>query len=183
MNNEKYSTNTYSVKRILSMIENKEIAIPEIQRPFVWKNTQVRDLIDSLYRGYPAGYLITWKNHDVKLKDGTTSEGKTILIDGQQRVTALMASLLGVEVINQEYKSTRIKIAFNPEEAMKLYQDPNADAEIFAVQDSSHLKSSKWIADISTVFDNHFNHFTFVKHTARITLMLKILNSQRFSML
>jgi Protein of unknown function DUF262. len=152
MNNEKYTTNTYSVNRILNLIESKEIAIPEIQRPFVWKSTQVRDLIDSLYRGYPAGYLITWKNHDVKLKDGTTSEGKTILIDGQQRVTALMAALLGCEVINQEYKTTRIKIAFNPEEALKLRDDPNADAEIFAVQDSTHLKSVKWIPDISIVF-------------------------------
>jgi transposase len=68
--------------------ESGEIAIPEIQRPFVWEATKVRNLLDSLYHGYPVGYLIAWRNPTVKLKDGTSSAGKRILIDGQQRVTA-----------------------------------------------------------------------------------------------
>ena len=58
MNIEKYIPNSLSIGAILGMIEGGDIAIPEIQRPFVWKKTQVRDLLDSLYKGYPTGYLI-----------------------------------------------------------------------------------------------------------------------------
>lgn len=96
-----YSVTTYSVQSILGLIESGDIAIPEIQRPFVWDGTKVRDLIDSLYHGYPTGYLITWKNPDVKIKGGGVAEGKTVLIDGQQRVTALTAALAGKAVLNE----------------------------------------------------------------------------------
>ena len=89
-----YSVNDYPVGTVLTWIQHQEIAIPEIQRPFVWKATKVRDFIDSLYQGYPVGYLITWRAPDVLLKDGTQSVGKRILIDGQQRVISLQAALL-----------------------------------------------------------------------------------------
>lgn len=155
---EKYHPNSLSVGAILGLIASKEIAIPEIQRPFVWKKTQVRDLLDSLYKGYPTGYLIVWKNPNVKLKDGRISAGKKILIDGQQRVTALMTAIAGIPVINSEYKKDRVKIAFNPFEALS----DDKDAEIFAVQDQSHLKSKKWIPDVAEVFKNDFSVFTFI---------------------
>ncbi len=155
---EKYTPNSLSVSAILGLIEAGTIAIPEIQRPFVWKKTQVRDLLDSLYKGYPTGYLIIWKNHNVKLKDGTISAGKKILIDGQQRVTALMTAIAGIPVINASYRKERIKIAFNPFAALST----DKDAEIFAVQDQSHLKSKKWIPDISEVFKTGFKQFSFI---------------------
>lgn len=85
-NNTKYTVNHYTIDTILAWVKSDEIAIPEIQRLFVWDSTKVRDLIDSLYRGYPIGYLILWRNPNVKLKDGKTAEGKKILIDGQQRI-------------------------------------------------------------------------------------------------
>ena len=91
---EKYNPNSLSVSAILGLIASGDIAIPEIQRPFVWKKTQVRDLLDSLYKGYPTGYLIIWKNHNVKLKDGSVSAGKKILIDGQQRITTCFLILM-----------------------------------------------------------------------------------------
>ena len=116
----KYSVNQHPISIILSWIKAKEIAIPEIQRPFVWGSTKVCDLIDSLYQGYLIGYLITWQNPTIRLKDGTTSTGKKILIDGQQRVMALMTAILGEEVMNDEYKQTRIIIAFHPQE--KLFE-------------------------------------------------------------
>ena len=59
---EKFTLMQYSVGAILGLIEAEQFVIPEIQRPFVWKRSQVRDLIDSLYNGYPTGYIITWKN-------------------------------------------------------------------------------------------------------------------------
>ena len=155
---EKYIPNSLSVSAILGLISSGDIAIPEIQRPFVWKKTQVRDLLDSLYKGYPTGYLIIWKNPNVKLKDGSFSAGKKILIDGQQRVTALMTAIAGLPVVNSEYKKERIKIAFNPFEALSN----DKEAEIFAVQDQSHLKSKKWIPDIAEIFKNDFSVFAFI---------------------
>ena len=73
----KYSVNQHPIETLLTWIKSGDIAIPEIQRPFVWSSTKVRDLIDSLYQGYPVGYLIAWRNPTVRLKDGTSSSGKT----------------------------------------------------------------------------------------------------------
>lgn len=156
---QKYSTNSLPVSVLISQILSKQIAIPEIQRPFVWKAKQVRDLMDSLYKGYPTGYIIIWQNPNIKLKDGSLSVGKKIIIDGQQRITALMTAIAGLPIVNSDYKKCRIKIAFNPFAALS----DNKDAEIFAVQDSSHLKSKKWIPDIAEIFQTGFNMFGFVR--------------------
>ena len=153
MTGEKFTLLQYPIKGILGLIETEQFVIPEIQRPFVWKRSQVRDLIDSLYNGYPTGYIITWKNPDVKTKDGGVSNGKHVLIDGQQRITALMAAIAGREVLDEDFNLDRIKIAFNP-----LATDAS---KRFAVQDASHLKDKKWIPDISLIFDNDFDPFDF----------------------
>ena len=116
MPTQKYTVVQQHIETLLAWIKSGEIAIPEIQRPFVWSAVKVRNLLDSLYQGYPVGYLIAWRNPNVKLKDGSLSAGKRILIDGQQRVTALMAALLGLEVINRDYQKIRIRIAFHPVE-------------------------------------------------------------------
>lgn len=149
-----YSVTTYSVQSILGLIESGDIAIPEIQRPFVWDSTKVRDLVDSLYHGYPTGYLITWKNPDVKIKGGGVAEGKTVLIDGQQRVTALTAALAGKKVLNDDYESKRVKIAFNP-----LYE---GEGTPFAVLTPVIEKDSRWISDIAEFFAPDFDSWSFV---------------------
>ena len=154
MTGEKFTLLQYPINGILGLIETEQFVIPEIQRPFVWKRSQVRDLIDSLYNGYPTGYIITWKNPDVKTKDGGVSNGKHVLIDGQQRITALMAAIAGREVLDEDFNLDRIKIAFNP-----LATDAS---KRFAVQDASHLKDKKWIPDISVIFENGFDPFDFV---------------------
>lgn len=153
MNDEKFNLSQIPVKGILGMIEAGEYVIPEIQRPFVWKRSQVRDLIDSLYNGYPTGYIITWKNPNVRTKDGKLSNGMTMLIDGQQRITALMAALLGREVLDDDFKLDRIKIAFNPME-----EDVSKK---FDVQNASHFKDKQWIPDIAEIFDTDFDLFSF----------------------
>lgn len=142
-----YST---TVQNIISWIKSGEVAIPEIQRPFVWDASKVRDLLDSLYKGFPIGYIIVWKNPDVRLKDGTISVGKKILIDGQQRVTALQAAIAGMLVTDANYKKKPIKIAFNPQ------------TETFEVFNSAIEKDSKWIPDISKIFDPAFEEFPFI---------------------
>ena len=152
---EKYSIEQKTVENILGIIRYGEVAIPEIQRPFVWKGKQVRDLIDSLYNGYPAGYLIIWQNPNVQLKDGTTSTGKKILIDGQQRVTALMTAIDGREVLLDDYSCKQIKIAFNPW--------AEAGEPSFEVQTPVHLKDKKWIPDISLLFKPGFDDYEFIE--------------------
>ncbi len=159
---EKYNVSNIALEQILTNIKSQEIAIPEIQRPFVWKPKQVRDLIDSLYAGYPTGYLIISQNPNMRLKDGSTSIGKKIMIDGQQRVTALMTSIMGFEVINSSFKKDRIKIAFNP------LANPDNDEELFKVQDNAILNDKRWIADISEVFKPTFNMWRFVKEYCEI---------------
>lgn len=134
---QKYSVNQHLIETVLSWVKSGEIAIPEIQRPFVWDSSKVRDLMDSLYQGFPVGYVIAWRNPNIRLKDGSISEGKKILIDGQQRVTALTAAILGEYVINKTYQRVKIKIAFNP------------ISERFEVQNPAILKDKTWLYDIS----------------------------------
>ena len=137
---QQYSVNQHPIETLLTWIKSGEIAIPEIQRPFVWNAAKVRDFIDSLYRGYPVGYLIAWRNPDVRLKDGTQSSGKRILIDGQQRVMALRAALHGEQIVNKNYKRTRITIAFHPNE------------ERFEVDNAAIRRNREWLADIANIF-------------------------------
>jgi len=135
---QKYSVNQRSVDMLLHYIEDGEVVIPEIQRPFVWKSVKVRDLMDSLYNGFPIGYIITWKNPNVRLKNGEMSGGKQVLIDGQQRITALMAAVLGRQIVDENYKKKRINIAFHPLD------------EKFETLTPAIERSSEWISDIST---------------------------------
>lgn len=136
---QNYSVNQHLIETLISWIKTGEIAIPEIQRPFVWKASKVRDLIDSLYKGYPVGYIITWRNPNVKLKNGVTSDGKRILIDGQQRVTALMAAVLSKRVLTKNYKEKKIVISFHPMD------------EKFEVRSAAIQKDKTWIHDISDI--------------------------------
>ena len=147
MQTQKYSVNQHPIETILSWVKSGEIAIPEIQRPFVWKAAKVRDLMDSLYQGFPIGYLISWKNPNVKLKDGSLSDGKKILIDGQQRVTALRAAILGEYVVDKNYRQIKIIIAFNPLE------------ERFEVSNPAIQRDKEWIPDISQIFNGEIDQF------------------------
>ena len=146
----RYDVNNIAVSSLLSSIKDGSIAIPEIQRPFVWDSPKVRDLLDSLYKGFPVGYIIVWKNPDIRLKDGTVSTGKKILIDGQQRVTALQAAIAGQLVVDANYEKKRIKIAFNPQ------------TEGFEVCNPAIEKDSKWIPDVSAIFSD-FSQYKFIK--------------------
>ena len=140
MATQRYSVTPHPIETLLTWVKSGEIAIPEIQRPFVWDAIKVRNLLDSLYNGYPVGYLISWRNPTVKLKDGSPSAGKRILIDGQQRVTALMAALLGREVLTKDYETVRIRIAFHPVE------------ERFEVRNPAIAKDGAWIDDVIKIF-------------------------------
>ncbi|MCP9459939.1 MAG: DUF262 domain-containing protein, partial [Candidatus Nanosyncoccus sp. P13S_S20_bin.18.1] len=152
----KFEVNNVSISTLLGYVKDGTIAIPEIQRPFVWDSTKVRNLIDSLYKGYPVGYIITWKNPEVRLKDGSKSEGKQILIDGQQRITALTAALLGQQVLNNNYKKVRIKIAFNIKTEEFQTLNPAIEAQ------------ESWIPDISAFMeDGSINAWEFITNYSK----------------
>lgn len=137
MNVQNYSVNQFLISNLLSMVQMNEIAIPDIQRPFVWEPEKVTSLIDSLYNGFPIGYIITWQSPNVKLKDGNCSVGKKILIDGQQRITALRAAILGETVKTKDYADIRIQVAYNPIEHR------------FATYNAAISKDPTWIKDIA----------------------------------
>lgn len=145
----KYSINPQPVEILLSWIKSGDIAIPEIQRPFVWTGSKVRDLIDSLYEGYPVGYIITWRNPDIRLKDGTLSAGKRVLIDGQQRITALTAAVVGQKVLNKDYKKVAIKIAYNPTAV--------GDEPKFEVSNTAIERNPLWINNIAPILNGELS--------------------------
>lgn len=135
--------NETKIQTLLTQLDNREILIPEIQRPFVWSTNQVSDFINSLYRGYPVGYLITWLKSDVPVRGGDQSTREYLLIDGQQRMMALWTALYGKEILNKNYKRQIIKISFHPVD------------EVFEVKKNSYENDPKWIEDISIIFRTH----------------------------
>ena len=147
MSNRKYEVDKITIKHLLSDIAQDKISMPEIQRPFVWDTSKVRDLIDSINRGFPIGYIITSTDPEMVQKDGTKANGKTSIIDGQQRITALRAAILGETVVNKNYKKYRIKIAYNP------FADPTKNENKFETLTPAIEKTSYFIPDISKIVD------------------------------
>src|SRR3954447_26826588 len=137
----KYRVTQSAVTQLLEDVRREQIAIPELQRPFVWDSVKVRDLMDSLYKGYPVGYLITWQSVGAHLRGGQVAAHQQILIDGQQRITALRAAVAGLKVVDKRYRPIRIKIAFNPV------------TEEFATLTPVIEKNGEWISDISELFN------------------------------
>jgi len=135
----------YNLGDLTSYVELGEIGLPDIQRPFVWKNAKVRDLFDSMYQGYPVGYLLLWQNaydEDVKVI-GTDSKQKPprlLIVDGQQRLTSLYAVVKGIPVVRENYDAETIEIAFNPLQ------------EKFAVADAAIRRDKAYITNISKVW-------------------------------
>ena len=114
-----FNNTTYEISSLISEVDTGIIALPDLQRPFVWKNQQIRDLIDSLYKGLPTGLIILWKiggpNEKVKPigADKSTTPNR-LVIDGQQRLTSLYTIFTGKPVIDKKYQKRTPKIAFNP---------------------------------------------------------------------
>lgn len=130
------------------------IGLPDLQRPFVWKDNKVRELLDSMIKGYPIGYIMLWEspNEYVSKKSSIGSnikiydEPKELVIDGQQRLTALVAAMYGVKVKDKNFKEREIKISYNP-----LTRE-------FAVWTQAFERDTEWISKISDVFNANENH-------------------------
>jgi len=146
----------YTLKKLIEDIHMGEIGLPDIQRPFVWPRSKVRDLFDSMYRGFPIGYLLLWENgysgeHRTIGASGKQEVPRLLIVDGQQRLTSLYAVIKAIPIINKEFRPELIRIAFHPLE------------EKFEVTNSAIEKDSGWIADISVLWKPETNTFTFIQ--------------------
>lgn len=142
-----YRTTTYSLSLLLEEIKQGRIGLPDIQRPFVWGSTKARNLIDSMYRGYPVGTLLFWDTGaDSNLRQidsSSRSVARLAIVDGQQRLTSLYAVLKGKAVITKRYKREHINISFNPVR------------ERFEVSNSAIRKNPEYVPNISKIWDSH----------------------------
>ncbi len=145
----------YDIGGLINDIGRGRIALPDIQRPFVWKNVLVRDLFDSMYRGYPIGYLLLWENgagqaHMIGVGE-KQDKPSFVIVDGQQRLTSLYAVFRGEDVVRENFASERIRIAFNPLE------------EKFEVATAATEKDPRFVADISVVLSRETGLIAFCR--------------------
>lgn len=135
----------YTLQGLLTDIDMGRIGLPDIQRPFVWPNAKVRDLLDSMYRGYPVGYLLFWETGAASDRSRTIGEGgkqkapSLLIVDGQQRLTSLYAVMRGIPVLRDNFQHETIRIAFNPLDGK------------FEVPDATTDKTPEFLPDISAV--------------------------------
>lgn len=147
----------YDLDGLLHFIDLGDIALPDIQRPFVWSNAKVRDLFDSMYRGFPVGYFLFWENTNetgVKQIGVGTKQHNTaarLIVDGQQRLTSLYAVFRGQKVLDADYKERQIEISFRPRDGK------------FDVADAAIRRDPEWIPNISELWANGKSSYTLVK--------------------
>lgn len=144
------------VEYMVSAIDQGTIGLPDIQRPFVWPTTKIRDLFDSMFRGYPIGYLLLWAAPDdenarqIGINGHGVDKPNTLIIDGQQRLTSLYAVMKGKTVLNKDFQHKQIAIAFRP-----------ATGE-FEVATVAHQRSAEWIENISDLYCRSEGAYTII---------------------
>lgn len=159
MGKELFKNIPSKVEDLVKGVRNGRIGLPDLQRPFVWKDNKVRELFDSMLKGYPIGYIMLWQSPaDYENKKSTIGSNaktyetpKELVIDGQQRLTALVAAMFAVKVKDKHFADREIKISYNP-----LTQE-------FAVWTQAFERDAEWISRISDVFlakeDNSISTF------------------------
>ena len=147
MSNELFSYQDNKIRELLNDVENGKIGLPDLQRPFVWKDSKVRDLLDSMIKGYPIGYVMLWSSPEeydntkqIGIGDKRCRKPEYLVIDGQQRLTALLAAVYVIKAVAKNFKARQIKISYNPL-IMK-----------FAVWTQAEEKDAEWIKSIRDVF-------------------------------
>lgn len=154
------------LKDLIAEIENGKLALPELQRGYVWKATKVRDLLDSMMKGYPIGYLMIWdpaynsENYDKAKQIGSDNKSfsspKSLIIDGQQRMTSLYAVMGHKEIMDNKFNQKYIIISFNP-----LTRE-------FEVGDNAKKRAAEWIYDISDVYQNYTKSFAYINNVVNL---------------
>lgn len=159
------------ISTLVDMYKRGELRLPEIQRHYVWRATRVRDLLDSLYRGYPSGSILMWETDDpVPTRDGAITQetnafaGRKLLLDGQQRLTSLTAVING-DAIQVRGRRRPIDILFNlehrdgpPSEVTEVEGDVDS---LFTPEDEETDEADD-TGDGEAAVAERFKHFTFV---------------------
>jgi hypothetical protein len=151
----------YDLAGLLHYIEIGDIGLPDIQRPFVWSNAKVRDLFDSMYRGFPVGYLLFWENgtgmgsKQIGVDGKQRSVASRLIVDGQQRLTSLFAVFRGEKVLDEDYKDRQIEVAFRPRDGK------------FEVSDAAIKRDPEWISNISALWASGQSSYQMVKSFLR----------------
>ena len=142
-----------TVGMLLSDVKSGIIGLPDLQRPYVWADKKIRELLDSMMKGYPIGYIMLWdspadfQNKKVLGKDSKVFEvPEDLVIDGQQRLTGLLSAMYGIPIIDKNYKERTIRISYNPL------------TRTFAVWTMAYERNKEWISTISEVFEADSNH-------------------------
>jgi hypothetical protein len=135
-----------SIDSLMSDIERDVIALPDLQRPFVWEDTKVRELLDSLFVGFPVGTLVFWHTSDDKDARALGAErsgvrATTLVIDGQQRLTSLYAVMRGVDVVDKDGAMRKITIAFRPRDGR------------FEVADAAIRNDPEFLPNVTELWD------------------------------
>lgn len=153
MGKELFDNIPSKVEDLLRDVELGKIGLPDLQRPFVWPDSKVRNLLDSMLKGYPIGYIMLWASPDdygnakhIGDNEKTYKEPDDLVIDGQQRLTALLAALHGTKVRDRNYRDRTIRISFNP-----LTRE-------FAVWTQAYERNTEWISSVSSVFEADRDH-------------------------
>lgn len=153
MAKELYDNIQLRVEDLLNDIKTGKLGLPDLQRPFVWKDAKARDLLDSMFRGYPIGYVMIWAAPDdydnikqIGNNNKSYKKSEDLVIDGQQRLTSLLASIYGIQVKDKNYKTRPIKISFDVLNAK------------FEVWSNKFTNNPYWINDISTAFAAEYDH-------------------------
>lgn len=153
MGKELFDNIPSKVGDLLNDVKNGKVGLPDLQRPFVWKDSKARDLLDSMLKGYPIGYIMLWQSPDDYETASPIGTNKKdyhrpdyLVIDGQQRLTALLAALLGVKVKDKNYAERQVRISFNPL------------TRAFAVWTEAYERNPEWISDIHLVFEADAHH-------------------------
>ncbi len=153
MGKELFDNIPSKVEDLLRDVELGKIGLPDLQRPFVWPDSKVRNLLDSMLKGYPIGYIMLWSSPDeydnakqIGGNEKTYKEPDDLVIDGQQRLTALLAALHGTKVRDKNYQERTIRISFNP-----LTRE-------FAVWTQAYERNTEWISSVSSVFEADWDH-------------------------
>lgn len=147
-----FTSKNLTVSYLVDQIDMGRLGLPELQRPFVWKDSKVRDLFDSMMRGYPIGYLMLWECPELENKKAIGTEPhnydapKEVIIDGQQRLTSLYAVMKGKAIISSDYKEKLIIISYNPLKNK------------FEVGYQATKKDPEWIYNISDIFTSTSLH-------------------------
>lgn len=157
----------YNVNQLIEKVDTGELGLPELQRPFIWKDAKVRDLFDSMMKGFPIGYLMLWecptleKSRTIGVDSHTYATPKQVIIDGQQRLTSLYAVIKGKKVVNSNYQEKSIIISYNPL------------SNKFEVGYQATKNDKEWIYNISDLFSSSSYQF--------ITNYINVLSDYRTS--